>query len=94
VHEVLGRRQPLAPGGSRRGYEVLGYGDTGQFHSFRCHHLELDFGRELQVTFNVNEWGLIHDEELARKCAAYANRPEVATDARAWHPWLVEEYLP
>jgi hypothetical protein len=31
---------------------------------------------------------------MARACAEYASGPEVGTCARAWHPWLVEEYPP
>jgi hypothetical protein len=90
VHDVVSRMEPLASGGSRRGYEVLGYGEVGQFHSFRCNDLERDFEREFDARFN--EWGLIDDAAIARRCAAYASLPTTSTSARDWHPWLVEEY--
>ncbi len=90
VYEVLSARAPLAAGGMRRGYEVLGYDTAGQFDSFRCNDLQQDFERLYGARFN--EWGLFDDEAVARECAAYASRPEVGACSSTWHPWLVEEY--
>ena len=90
VHEVVRAGQVLAAGGEFRGFEVLGYDEAGQFCSFRCNGLEVDFQKELGVQFN--RWGLLNKESAARQCAEYAGRPEVGTCARWWHPWAVVEY--
>jgi hypothetical protein len=90
VHEVIRAGRVLEVGGELRGFEVLGYDEAGQFCSFRCNRLEVDFEKELGVQFN--RWGLLNEESAARQCADYAGRPEVGTCARWWHPWAVMEY--
>jgi NADH:ubiquinone oxidoreductase subunit len=60
---------------------------AGAFCSFRCNALETDFQRKLGATFN--EWGLLEDEDVARRCAEYAGRPETPTCSPVWHPWMV-----
>lgn len=90
--ELLQQRRPLEPGGAPRGFEPLGYEVTGQFCSFRCNGLETHLQREFGTTFN--EWGLLENEHVARRCAEYAGRPATAPCAPYWHPWLIHEYDP
>jgi hypothetical protein len=90
VHEVLSTGLGLEASGEFRGFEVLGYDGAGQFCSFRCNGLEVDFQKELAAQFN--RWGLLDEQAVARRCAEYASRPEVGTCVSWWHPWALLEY--
>jgi hypothetical protein len=91
VHQALSHRSVLANTGESRGFEVLGFDGAAGFDSFRCNALDKDFQRLFGINFN--QWGLIDDATEARRCAEYANGPEVSTCAVAWHPWLVTEHV-
>lgn len=73
----------------KNGYEVLGF-DSGQFHSYICNGLEMDYNNNFK--FGLNENGFIPNLELAIKCCEYSNDEELGTEPVLWLPWAIFEY--
>jgi hypothetical protein len=89
VSEVLQQRVPMAAGGQRLGYEVLGLDGDGTFHSWICNSLEGDAATELEVRPNEN--GFLETLADAERVARWANDGERGEPV-FWEPWLVARY--
>lgn len=88
VIQALERHAPIAPGGSRVGFDVLGWDGWG-FHSYLCNGLQDEFQSALGVT--PNEFGFFSEEE-ARMCAEYAGLETTGAEPGMWLPWAITIY--
>jgi hypothetical protein len=88
---VVGLRkgQPLAAGGTIRGYEILGE-KCGAFHSWHCNCLASLVQSELGV--GVNEYGLIDDYQSAVRATELVRSPATGAEPIRWDMWLIAEY--
>jgi len=86
------RLDPLAPGGKRLGFDVLGEDayDSEVFHTFSCNGLEKAYSEILGVSFN--EHGLIEEYPAAVAECDYTTRDEVGAEPAAWFPFRIDEY--
>ena len=92
VATKLLRLDPLAPGGKRLGFDVLGEDayDPEIFHTFSCNGLEKAYSEILGISFN--EHGLIDEYPAAVAACDYTIRDEVGAEPAAWFPFRVDEY--
>ena len=82
--QVVKHRQ-LVPQGEFLGFELLPI-HCGQVEcSWLCNHLEAHFSTTLGT--QLNEWGLLDDLEIARRCCDVINRGEVGAEPGLWLPW-------
>jgi hypothetical protein len=87
--ELLRAEHPLDATGVTRGFEIVGYVQTGQFESHRCQPLETEFSKRLGVRLNGR--GLVDDAVDAERCADYVNSLG-STCASVWLPGCLVEY--
>ena len=90
LDELVHRADPLAPGGTPLGYEVLGEELGGTFHSWWCHRLVAELEDELN--FAVGPDGLIGDLATARAAASAVDGPPPRGEPVPWRPWLLVDY--
>ncbi|MDQ3030868.1 MAG: hypothetical protein M3Y87_00490 [Myxococcota bacterium] len=85
---MIRRGLPVEPGGTLRGYEVLGDG-VHEAHSLLCTGSEVGASRELGVVFNAD--GLLDDFATARRVAEWASRDHHGEPVD-YFPYRMAEY--
>lgn len=85
----LRRREPLAPGGTALGYEILGM-DVPPFESWVVNHLPALAHERLGV--DVNDDGLVASFDEAVGVAEFVSRSDVPSEPFNWRPWLLVQY--
>lgn len=84
------RQKIVYPGGSLKGYDLLGMEPDGSLHSFFCNNLDKIFGETLGITLNSH--GLFSEyQDVARAYSFLKENPLLAEPA-AWFPCIVKEF--
>ncbi|MCB9636841.1 MAG: hypothetical protein H6721_32420 [Sandaracinus sp.] len=86
---ALRRAEPLAHGGTPRGFDVLCWDGYGGFHSYLCNSLETELAT---LGLRSGALGLFANEDDANRAAAHVGLETTAAEPGLWLPWKVVEY--
>jgi hypothetical protein len=90
VYSRLRKGQAPESGGVLLGYELLGWENSGNAHSWLCNNLETECHEKCGVRPSAN--GFIGNLDDAIRCAQYISKPEVGAEPGVWQPWLIIDY--
>lgn len=69
--------------GIKLGFDLIGLGPGGRFHTFHCHHLANFLEEEFKI--EVNEFGLIKTDSKWKELTTYMNDENSSVEPDPWY---------